>query len=186
MNKKELAVILEEHGKWWKGDGGQRADLQGAYLQGADLQGADLQSAYLQGAYLQGAYLQSAYLQETIYGDINWLAYIGIVPDKTGKARAYKLVTKEGEGIYQGGINYLEALEFSVPEVDADINIKCSYGVNLATLQWCIVNRQANSNRLLLMEFDVKYAVCPIGSDGKFRVKKCTNVGECDWDGNLI
>jgi len=36
------------------------------------------------------------------------------------------------------------------------------------------------------MEFDAKDAVCPLNSDGKFRVKKCKKMGECNWKGNLI
>ena len=69
----QLAEVLRLHKLWVEGaEGGQRADLQGAYLQYADLQGADLQRAYLQcadlqGADLQGAYLQGAYLQ---YADL--------------------------------------------------------------------------------------------------------------------
>jgi hypothetical protein len=64
INGKQLSEILELHKKWiFSAEGGQRADLQGAYLRGAYLQGADLQGAYLRGAYLQGADLQGAYLQ---------------------------------------------------------------------------------------------------------------------------
>ena len=60
--------ILSEHAEWLCGDGGTRADLQGADLrnadlQGAYLQGANLRNANLQGANLQGADLQDAYLQ---------------------------------------------------------------------------------------------------------------------------
>jgi len=82
MNKKDLDKILDDHKKWYAGNGGVRADLQGAdlrgaYLQGADLryanlqgadlryanlQGADLRYAYLRGANLRGAYLQGANL----------------------------------------------------------------------------------------------------------------------------
>ena len=60
----QLAEVLRLHKLWVEGaEGGQGADLQGAYLQGAYLQYADLQGAYLQYAYLQGADLQGAYLQ---------------------------------------------------------------------------------------------------------------------------
>ena len=55
MNKDELKSILGQHKLWLDGDGGKRADLQGADLQGADLQHADLQRADLQGADLRGA-----------------------------------------------------------------------------------------------------------------------------------
>jgi hypothetical protein len=67
-DKLNIQAILEEHAKWLRGNGGQRADLRradlwGAYLRGAYLRGADPQGADLQGAYLQGAYLQGADLQ---------------------------------------------------------------------------------------------------------------------------
>jgi hypothetical protein len=63
MTQEQIAVVLADHLKWLRNEGGQRADLRSAYLQGADLQRADLQRADLQGAYLQGAYLQGADLQ---------------------------------------------------------------------------------------------------------------------------
>ena len=48
--------VLEKHKKWLNGEeGGQRADLRGAYLRGANLRGADLRSADLHGADLRGA-----------------------------------------------------------------------------------------------------------------------------------
>ena len=55
--------VLARHKKWLENDeGGQRADLRGAYLREADLQRADLRGAYLQRADLQDADLQGAYL----------------------------------------------------------------------------------------------------------------------------
>jgi hypothetical protein len=63
LTKKELG-ILQRHAAWLRGEeGGERADLKGAYLQGANLRGADLQGAYLQGANLRGADLRGADLQ---------------------------------------------------------------------------------------------------------------------------
>ena len=59
----ELRAVIEAHGLWLCGNGGQRANLQGAYLRGANLRGAYLRGAYLQGAYLRGANLQGAYLR---------------------------------------------------------------------------------------------------------------------------
>ena len=64
MNKKELDVIIEKHGKWLRGDaGGECANLQCANLQGANLQCADLQDANLRGANLRGANLQDTNLR---------------------------------------------------------------------------------------------------------------------------
>jgi hypothetical protein len=200
VNKKELDRILQEHNKWLLGDGGKRANLLGANLQGADLQGANLQGANLQEANLQGADLQGADLQganllganllranlkDTIIESINWLFYIGIVPDKKGFAYAYKITDKKGEGIFQGGINYAKKKNFKVDEVDTDVYRQCSFGINLATFQWCLNAKSDNSYRLFMFKFNVSDSVCPVASNGKFRVKKCTKVGECNWDGNL-
>ena len=55
MNSKELKKVLEEHKKWWFGNGGSRAYLRGADLREADLGGADLRGADLRGADLRGA-----------------------------------------------------------------------------------------------------------------------------------
>ena len=63
MEQKTLNKILNNHKKWLNSNGGQVANLQGAYLQRADLQGADLRGADLRGANLQGAYLRGAYLR---------------------------------------------------------------------------------------------------------------------------
>ena len=74
MEQEKLNAILNEHKLWLFGNGGKRADLQGAYLryanlqranlQGADLQRADLRDANLQGADLQGANLRYADLRD--------------------------------------------------------------------------------------------------------------------------
>ena len=78
--KEELAVVLEKHLLWVKGDvAGVWANLQGANLYGANLKwanlyGADLYGADLQGANLQGANLYGANLQgANLYGaNLQW------------------------------------------------------------------------------------------------------------------
>jgi len=166
MDKDQLKQILEKHCAWLRGEtGGERANLTGADLTGADLTGAKT--------------------AKTILDNLNWLTYIGITHNERGYAYAYKLINERGEGPFNGGINYLEAKSFAVAEVDPDVHAHCSYGIHLATFQWCLRNKQ-DGYRVLLMRFYVDDAVCPVGSDGKFRVRKCTRVGECDWQGNLI
>ena len=169
-----------------------RADLSCAYLRGADLSSADLSRADLRradlsSAYLRGADLRRADLSDTVYDGVNWLLLLGIVPDRNGKARAYKVTNIMGEGIYKGGINYADKKGFSVPKLDKDKNTQCSYGVNLATLAWCLTEKK-EGYRLFMMEFSTsaRNCVCPIGSDGKFRVKSCVKVGECNWKGELL
>ena len=70
-SKDEWRDILEKHARWMRGaEGGERANLQGAYLRGADLQDADLQDANLQDANLQRANLQGANLQDAKGADL--------------------------------------------------------------------------------------------------------------------
>ncbi len=161
------------------------ADLWGADLWGASLREANLREANLRGANLGGADLGGADLGDTIFNKINWLIWIGITPDKNGDAYAYKLTNNKGEGVFNGGINYLDTDTFKVAKVDPDVYTQCSYGINLATFKWCLDNKHNSTNRLFLMRFNVKDAVCPVASDGKFRVKRCTKVGECDWKGGI-
>ena len=87
MDKQELKAILGKHLKWLRGeDGGERANLSGAYLSGAylfeaNLSGADLSEANLFGANLSeadlsranlsGAYLSGAYLFEADLSEAN-------------------------------------------------------------------------------------------------------------------
>ena len=178
MKITELNKILTDHEKWCLSEGGNRADLSGANLSGADLSGADLRSADLSGADLS----------KTILSGINWLAWIGIIPDANGKARAYKVVTQEGVGTNYSGINYLESEDVEGDSFDNDVNKHCSHGINLATFQWCLNAKLDPNYRLLMMEFDASPDnVCvPIGTDGKFRVRKAHRVGECEWNGNLL
>ena len=74
ITQEKLKEIIVSHGKWLRDeDGGERADLKGAYLEGADLRGAyfrgvnlkgtDLRRADVRGADLEYANLESADLR---------------------------------------------------------------------------------------------------------------------------
>jgi len=140
-----------------------RANLAGANLAGADLAGADLARAYLAGA--KGII---KYLTTPLY----------ILLDQPGKIRAYKLVKENGEGPYNGGIIYEIGKTYEVKDADENETTQCAAGINLATLDWCIKEWKPGQ-RILIAEFTAKdIAAIPVGSDGKFRVKKCTIVGK--------
>jgi uncharacterized protein YjbI with pentapeptide repeats len=134
ISEEKLKAIIDSHGKWLRDeDGGERADLQGAYLQDADLQGAYLQDAYLQGAYLQGADLRYADLPEgfyqvsnigsvgrsTTYDSVNDQVICGCWNDKNGntlenfekrvKNEYGKSVTNPNERYYA---EYMAAIKF--------------------------------------------------------------------------
>ncbi|EPG0994352.1 TPA_asm: hypothetical protein GIP73_13915 [Listeria monocytogenes] len=63
MKKEELDIILENHWKWLRDEGGERADLTGANLSYADLSCANLRGANLRGANLSYADLSCANLR---------------------------------------------------------------------------------------------------------------------------
>ncbi|EAF5455150.1 pentapeptide repeat-containing protein [Listeria monocytogenes] len=63
MKQEELDIILENHGKWLRDEGGERADLKGANLSNAFLSNADLSNAFLSDADLRHADLSNASLR---------------------------------------------------------------------------------------------------------------------------
>ena len=128
------------------------ADLRGAYLGGADLGGADL----------RGAKGINKYITTPLY----------LLLDQIGKIRAYKLTKENDEGMYYGGIKYITGQ--TVKEIaDEDENKACSFGISVATLDWCIKEWKP-TYKIKVVEFDKKnIAAIPIDSDGKFRISKC-------------
>ncbi len=154
------------------------AVMQGADLQGADLQGADLRVAYLRGADLRGADLRVAYLQGA--SGINRLLTtpLYMLLDQPGQIRAYKLAKADGTGPTYSSITYEVGKTYEEPEADTDESVQCSRGINLATLDWCL-KEWREGYRVFVVEHTVAdIAAIPIGSDGKYRVRRCTVVAE--------
>ncbi|EAC2977264.1 pentapeptide repeat-containing protein [Listeria monocytogenes] len=81
MKKEELDIILENHGKWLRDEGGERADLtsadlrhtnlSNAVLTGADLRHANLTNADLSYANLRFANLSNADLSYANLSNVN-------------------------------------------------------------------------------------------------------------------
>jgi hypothetical protein len=100
--------------------------------------------------------------------------------DQPGLMRAYKLVNSEGEGPYNGGIVYKIGELYEVSDACTDDLQQCAAGISLATLDWCMGNWR-EGYRILVAEFAAPdIAAIPISTDGKFRVHRCTIVGEKD------
>jgi len=152
-----------------------RANLSGANLSRADLSGANLSRADLSGANLSGADLSGAkginkYRTTPLYSML----------EQTGVIRMYKLTNSAGVGPYNGGITYEVGKEYSVDNADTDEACDCGAGINLADLPWCMSHWQLGY-RIFVAEFAAEDVACiPIGSDGKFRVKRCVIVSEKD------
>ena len=160
------------------------ADLSLANLRSANLSLANLRSADLSLANLRSADLSSADLSSAEGLNKNLTTSLRILLDQPGAVRAYKLVKENGQGPYNGGINYLDPKvdEFSVPMLDTDENKLCppnTPGVYLATLDWCMKEWKPGY-RILIMEFIAADLCVPTATDGKFRVRACRRVGEKD------
>ena len=80
MNSNELKEVLDKHTLFLKGkDGGERANLSGAYLSGANLRGADVRYANLRYANVSDADFRGANLcwsNLIIYQSGLWPSYI--------------------------------------------------------------------------------------------------------------
>ena len=145
------------------------ADLRDAFLGGADLRDANLGGADLRGAFLGGAKGINKHLTTPLY----------ILQDQVGKIRAYKLTKEDGTGPYYPSIKYEVGKTYS-EKSDCNEQKQCGEGISLATLDWCIKEFKPGY-RIFIAEFTSKDIACiPIGSDGKFRVKKCKIVAEKD------
>ena len=158
------------------------ANLQGANLVGANLTDANLTDANLTYANLVGANLVGANLRDTVgFDPRRWVALYErkYLP---GVQHAYKMVTEHGYGPYQGGINYLGAMNsggaIKVEGANTDEHTDCGAGINVATLAWCLRERRPE-HRILIVAFEASdIAAIPWTSDGKFRLRRCRVVGE--------
>ena len=151
------------------------ADLSYANLRGADLSYADLSYANLSGAILSGAILSGA----------RGIAPEGVTPllmllDQPGQIRAYKLVNAEMVGPFNGGLVYKIGKRVTVKGANSNVDDHCGAGINVATLDWCLINWKPGF-RVLIVEFTAKdIAAIPTATDGKFRLHRCAVVGEKD------
>ena len=179
-----LRKILEEHGNWVINNNGQRADLQGAYLQRANLQGADLRSAYLQGTYLQGADLQGADLRGAYLQGANLQ---GAKLDFSFKRKivSNKLLMNIMFDLHKNywivykifGLQYKPPKKWKIKKgniikhiIDTDRFNDCSFGINVATLEWCKKQGNCQIYKLYIPK-DAEICV-PVWTDGKVRVSE--------------
>ena len=166
------------------------ANLRGANLKGASLRGANLGTAYLVGADLSGADLmwadlRGAKLDEANLTDVRNFPFpdLNILRNQTGKIRAFKLVDKNYEGVFQGGVKYEIGKTIEERNYDPDEKFLCSRGLNVATLEWCLRYKE-KGNIILEVEFTAEDIVAiPYATYGNFRVKRCKVIGE--WEGKI-
>ena len=159
-----------------------KANLQDADLSWANLSGANLIDADLRGANLWEANLQDANLNGVDLRNVKNLPLSGlnILKYQKEKIRAFKLVNKNFVGVIRG-LRYVIGEEIEDLDYDSDERILCSKGLNVATFEWCLKNRETD-NKILEVEFYAKDIVAiPYATDGVFRIKRCKVIKE--WKG---
>ena len=170
-----------------------RANLSGAYLTGANLTNANLTRADLSGAHLSGADLTRANLTRADLSGADLTRAKGVdryrsqplmmLLDQPGQIRAYKLVTADRKSPMAAGngyapLDYADGAELSVDKANEDPNESCGEGLHVATLPWCLSQRQAGQ-RILVVEFTANDIACiPNDASGKFRVRRLKVIGE--------
>jgi uncharacterized protein YjbI with pentapeptide repeats len=163
------------------------ANLTGANLTRANLTGANLTGANLTGANLTGANLTRANLARANLAGARGVDAVRCTPllmllDQPGLIRAYKLVDADGRSPIQstGKITYTVGERYEVTDANTDVLTQCGAGINVATLDWCLREYQPGW-RVLIVEFTAAdIAAIPTATDGKFRLHRCTVVGERD------
>ena len=152
----------------WSGEAETlREGVEAAVKSGADLYGANLYGANLSRANGITPERSTALL---------------MLLDQPGPIRAYKLVTAD----LASPINTTRTLRYdigsalSVGDANTDVNEPCAAGVNVATLDWCL-REWREGWRVMIVEFTAQdIAAIPTATDGKFRLHRCTVVGEKD------
>ncbi|EAF9608466.1 hypothetical protein A6C65_11340 [Listeria monocytogenes] len=112
MKQEELNIILDNHEKWLRGEGGEKADLSFADLRSADLRNANLSSADLSSADLRSADLRNANLTWINWQDVRGLTVVAVQVDTTRKNNQITYI-KELDiwitGCFQGTLDELKA-----------------------------------------------------------------------------
>ena len=157
-----------------------RLAIEAALKANADLSYADLSNADLNYANLRNTDLSYADLSNAMGINKYLCTPLMVLHDQIGPIRAYKLVNKDGEGPFNGGIMYEIGMEYGADNANTNEAEHCARGINLATLDWCMREWQPEF-RIFVAEFtSTDIAAIPIATDGKFRVHRCKIVGEKD------
>ena len=144
-------------------------DLSFAELSGAVLSGADLSFTELSGANLSRAVLSGADLSGAKNINMRYRTNLNILKSCKQRQIAYKFLQKDLISPYQS-YKYKVGMTYESKNSNNDILSLCGEGINLATLEWCVANRDRSD---LIGEFmyNPKDLIIPFNSDGKFRIK---------------
>jgi len=146
------------------------ANLSGANLTGANLTGADLSGANLTGADLSGANLTGADLSQVKNIDYKYRTSLNIIKHQRSKLIGYKFLNTNLTSPYKS-YQYTVGDTYISDNSNDDIFNLCGEGINIATLEWCLINRENDTQPICEFSFDPQDVIMPYNSDGKFRIR---------------
>ncbi|EKZ0536223.1 pentapeptide repeat-containing protein [Listeria monocytogenes] len=120
MKQEELDIILDNHGKWLRDEGGERADLKGADLSNADLSNAFLSDADLSKADLRHADLSKADLNWVNWRHVEGLTVICVQVDTSRRNNQITYIKELEIWIKDGFQGTLDELKASVEQTHKD------------------------------------------------------------------
>lgn len=152
----------------------------------ADVSYSDFTSSFLRdstfvGANVQGIKTCRANLTGVVgINKANYSPTKLLIDGMVGTIQAYKLVTDEYTGIHYPGLYYTPGAVFENMKADKNEDNGCSFGINLATLPWCISNYRPGM-RIMRVSFDRSQLACvPYDIEGVIRVTGCRVLEEVD------
>lgn len=155
LSQEALNKIIESHNKWLLGESlGNRAILSGANLSGANLSGAKGLPYIAQ----QFDFIQK--LERTPDGYICYKTF----------------------GEHYDSPKEWEIVEGSVITEFSDINMfeKCSFGINVATIDWVKQNTRGQIWKCLIRFEWLTGVTIPFNTDGKFRASRIQLIEKLD------
>lgn len=182
----DLDKILDDHKKWLRGEGGERADLRETDLRRPDFRKANLQKANLQGAGLQKADLRRANLRKANLRKAN-LRGANLRKANLSQTKGLLAVSEwmedHLESTSDGYISYKDfGFHYDPPEawtikegavIEEVVNpcrtIECACGVNVGTQKWVANNVTGEVWKVLIRWEWLPDVVVPYRTDGKFR-----------------
>lgn len=138
MNADELKVVLDAHSAWIRADGGERANLHGAYLHDANLSYANLSYADLHDANLHGANLSYTCLSPNLH--IAQRAFCLACPP-IGR-HGGRIVYRTAQSQHVGSTEYVPGHTYTAPVLSFNCATDCHPGIYAGSLEWMYENYQ--------------------------------------------
>ncbi|EEO3727440.1 pentapeptide repeat-containing protein [Listeria monocytogenes] len=167
MKQEELDIILENHEKWLRDEGGERADLRCADLSNANLRHADLREADLRHADLSNADLSNADLREADLREVN-LSYANLRHADLSNADLSNADLREAD-LREVNLSYADLREVNLSYADLNwVNWQDVRGLTVVAVQ--VDTTRKNNQITYIKELDIWTTGCFQGTLDELKV----------------